>query len=87
LCFADCSDIRRNQIRYRKKQAEALEKAVFQVIPGISKTKTFQLNPDQTLSEMTNNDPKLQKVYAGYDEKGCSKVWHFREVEKDMVIC
>lgn len=53
-----------------KNKAEALEKAVFQVIPGISKTKTFKLNPDQTLSEISNNDPNTKKVYAGYDEGG-----------------
>lgn len=51
-------------------KAKALEAAVFQVIPGITKTKTFQLNPDQTFTEMTTNDPNVQKVHAGYDDNG-----------------
>ncbi|MBK9737238.1 MAG: FMN-binding protein [Saprospiraceae bacterium] len=54
-------------------KAKALEAAVFQVIPGITKTKTFQLNPDRTFSEMTSNDPNVQKVHAGYDDKGQCK--------------
>lgn len=54
-------------------RAKALEDAVFQVIPGITKTKTFLLNPDQTFTEMTTNNPKVQKVLAGYDDQGVCK--------------
>jgi electron transport complex protein RnfG len=54
-------------------KAKALEKAVFQVLPSITKTKTFQLNPDQTFTEMTTNNPNVQKVLAGYDDKGVCK--------------
>ncbi len=50
-----------------KNKAEALEKAIFKVIPGISKTKAYQFNQDQTFSATNSNDAKIQKVYAGYD--------------------
>ncbi|MBK7808631.1 MAG: RnfABCDGE type electron transport complex subunit G [Saprospiraceae bacterium] len=53
-----------------KNKAEALEKAIFKVLPGISKTKAFQLNQDQTFSETNATDPKIPKVYAGYDSIG-----------------
>ena len=33
-------------------RAKALEDAVFQVIPGITKTKTFQLNPQVTVGRI-----------------------------------
>ncbi|MBK9254228.1 MAG: RnfABCDGE type electron transport complex subunit G [Saprospiraceae bacterium] len=50
-----------------KNKAEALEKAIFKVLPGISKTKAYQFNQDQTFSSTESNDPKISKVYAGYD--------------------
>lgn len=61
------------KITIEENKAKALEAAVFQVIPSITKTKTFQLNPDQTFSEMTTNDPNVPKVHAGYDENGQCK--------------
>ena len=61
------------KVTIENNRAKALEDAVFQVIPGITKTKTFQLNPDQTFTEMTTNNPKVQKVLAGYDDKGAFK--------------
>ncbi|MFZ1524406.1 MAG: FMN-binding protein [Saprospiraceae bacterium] len=61
------------KVTIENNRAKALEDAVFQVIPGITKTKTFQLNPDQTFTEMTTNNPKVQKVLAGYDGKGVCK--------------
>ena len=53
--------------RIEKNKAEALEKAIFKVIPGVSKTKAFKFNDDQTFALTNDNDPKVPKVYAGYD--------------------
>lgn len=61
------------KVTIEENKAKALEKAVFQVIPGISSTKVFQLNPDQTLSEMQSPNQSVQKIHAGYDDKGVCK--------------
>lgn len=50
-------------------QSEALEKAIFKVIPGITKTKTFQLSEDNSFTEIKEKNKLAQVVYAGYDEK------------------
>ncbi len=54
--------------RIERLQAEALEKAIFKVIPGIVKTKTFQLDKNNTFSEAKEKEKSAQLVYAGYDE-------------------
>lgn len=61
------------KVTIEENKAKALEQAVFQVIPGITTTKIFQLNPDQTLSEITAPNPGVQKVHAGYDDQGICK--------------
>ena len=50
-----------------KNKAEALEKAIFKVLPGIDKKQTFQLTPDQTFDMDVVEGSEAQKVYAGYD--------------------
>ena len=54
--------------RIERLKAEALEKAIFKVIPGITKTKTFQLNQNETFEAVDNVDKSMQAVYAGYDD-------------------
>ncbi len=54
--------------RIEKLRAEALEKAIFKVIPGITKTKTYQLNDNKEFSVVENKDADGQIIYAGYDE-------------------
>jgi electron transport complex protein RnfG len=51
----------------QKNKAEALEKAIFKVLPDITKTQAYQLNADNTFSLSSSVDTKLPKVYAGYD--------------------
>jgi Na+-translocating ferredoxin:NAD+ oxidoreductase subunit G len=53
-----------------KNKAEALERAIFKVLPDITKTQAYQLNPDNTFTKSTSNDSKLPKVYGGYDDTG-----------------
>ena len=49
-------------------KAEALEKAIFKVLPGIVKKKTFQLDANNNFIDVSSEDKKEQVVYAGYDE-------------------
>lgn len=49
-------------------RAEALEKAIFKVIPGIIKTKTYQLGQNNIFTAIDGEDAKASVVYAGYDE-------------------
>jgi len=51
-----------------RNKAEALEKAIFKVLPGIVKKKTFQLDENNNFIDVSNEDKKEQVVYAGYDE-------------------
>ncbi|MBK8515610.1 MAG: FMN-binding protein [Saprospiraceae bacterium] len=48
-------------------KAEALEKAIFKVIPGIAKTKAFQINQDLSFTPLVPDNIKKSIVYAGYD--------------------
>lgn len=54
--------------RIERLRAEALEQAIFNVIPGITQTKKFQRNADDTFTEVTTPDKTKQIVYAGYDD-------------------
>lgn len=56
--------------RIERLRAEALEKAIFKVIPGSVTKKTFQLNENNELVESSGEDKDAQLVYAGYDENG-----------------
>ncbi|MFT7162095.1 MAG: electron transport complex protein RnfG [Bacteroidia bacterium] len=53
--------------RIERLRAEALQKAIFRVIPGTVKTITFQLN-NGSFKELTNTEKSDQLVYAGYGE-------------------
>ena len=54
-------------------KAEALEKAVFKVIPGISKTRIFELNADGTFAPSDGKGKDKTLVFAGYDDKDVFK--------------
>ncbi|MCF8244750.1 MAG: FMN-binding protein [Saprospiraceae bacterium] len=56
--------------RIEKLKAEALEKAIFKVIPGMVKKKTYQLDQKNKLSEVSDDKKGGQLVYVGYDENG-----------------
>ena len=51
-----------------KNKAEALEKAIFKVLPGIVTKKTFHLDENDNFIDVSNEDKVEQIVYAGYDE-------------------
>lgn len=55
--------------RIEKNKAEALEKAIFQVIPGITKKKTFRVTGDNQIAEAKGEDGTGQLVYAGYNDQ------------------
>jgi electron transport complex protein RnfG len=54
--------------RIERNKAEALEKAIFKVLPGIVKKKTFQLDADNKFIDLISEDKQGQIVYAGYDQ-------------------
>jgi len=54
--------------RIERLKAEALEKAIFKVIPGITSTKTFKLTDANAFSVMSVEEEPENVVYAGYDE-------------------
>ena len=55
--------------RIERLKAEALEKAIFRVIPGITSTKAFQLNQNGSFSDSIHKESSGSVVYAGYDDK------------------
>lgn len=55
-----------------KNKSEALEAAIFKVLPGISTVEHFMLNEQQEWVEATP-DAETQLIYAGYDKKGALK--------------
>ena len=52
----------------KAKKAEALRRAVFEVIPGARKVVTFRLEEDGSLAPLTGEDERAIKYYAGYGE-------------------
>ncbi len=54
--------------RIERLKKEALEQAIFRVLPGTVTTKTFLLSDAQKLEETTSDEGTL--VYAGYDGSG-----------------
>lgn len=56
--------------RIAQLRAEALEKAIFKVIPGMVTKRSFQLDQNNSFIEMGSEDKAEQLVYAGYDENG-----------------
>jgi len=49
-------------------KAEALRRAVFDVLPGARKVVTFKLEEDGSLAPLTGDDERAVKYYAGYTE-------------------
>lgn len=56
--------------RIERLRAEALEKAIFKVIPGSTTKKTFKLDENNNFVESGAEDKDAQLVYAGYDDNG-----------------
>ena len=54
--------------RIEKNKAEALEKAIFKVVPGITSKQTFALDSENQFSLVSDDAEAEQLVYAGYDE-------------------
>lgn len=54
--------------RIEKNKAEALEKAIFKVVPGITKKKTFLISSDNEISEVKGEEGTGQLIYAGYND-------------------
>lgn len=50
------------------KKKEALDKAIFQVVPGISTTKTFIIENGKLLP--ASNEESREKIHAGFNENG-----------------
>ena len=50
--------------------ARALQAAVFEVLPGVSRVETFRLQDDGTLAHLASEDERAFKVYAGYTDAG-----------------
>ena len=53
-----------------KNKAEALEKAIFKVLPGISEKADFQIDENMSFIEPVAEDKEAKMVYAGYDDQG-----------------
>lgn len=49
-------------------KAEALRRAVFDVLPGARKVVTFKLEADGSLAPLVGDDERAVKYYAGYTE-------------------
>ncbi|MBO0330335.1 RnfABCDGE type electron transport complex subunit G [[Muricauda] lutisoli] len=54
--------------RVQRLKAEALEKAIFEVLPGTDHTQAFGLNTDGTLFKIEEGDKSEAALYAGYDK-------------------
>ena len=52
----------------KAKKAEALRRAVFDVIPGARRVVTFRLEEDGSLAPLKGEDERAVKYYAGYGE-------------------
>ncbi|MEZ4952884.1 MAG: FMN-binding protein [Saprospiraceae bacterium] len=53
--------------RIEQLKAAALEKAIFKVIPGMTKKKTFKLDANNKFIEINSDEKDAQLIYAGYD--------------------
>ena len=56
--------------RIEQLKAEALEQAIFKVIPGMTTKQTFQLTADGNFKPVGPEVKDGELVYAGYDDKG-----------------
>ncbi|MBL7472200.1 RnfABCDGE type electron transport complex subunit G [Robertkochia sediminum] len=53
--------------RIEQLKAEALEKAIFEVLPGTVRTQAMAITPEQTLAAPKAGDASETLVYAGFD--------------------
>lgn len=53
-----------------KNKAEALEKAIFKVLPGTVTKTAFKLEENGGFAEITTDEKEASLVYAGYDQNG-----------------
>lgn len=53
-----------------RNRAEALERAIFDVIPGAESRQTFVVTPEGTLEPAAEAPPGSERIHAGYDESG-----------------
>ena len=56
--------------RVQRLKAEALEKAIFEVLPETDHTQAFGLNTDGALVKIEEGDKSEAALYAGYDKDG-----------------
>ncbi len=56
--------------RIERLKAEALEKAIFRVLPGTVATKTFQLDQNNGFTAVYDKGRTESLVFAGYDQEG-----------------
>lgn len=56
--------------RIAQLRAEALEKAIFKVLPGITKTQAYQIDENGRFIISDGKDKNTEIVYAGYDDQG-----------------
>lgn len=56
--------------RIEQLRAEALEKAVFRVLPGVSSSQMFELGADGIFKPVTKPEGKNPVVFAGYNDAG-----------------
>ncbi|MCB0647962.1 MAG: FMN-binding protein [Saprospiraceae bacterium] len=56
--------------RIKKLKAEALEQAVYQVIPGMKEKKTFMVNNEGEVVPVQDGSAPAELIFAGYGEDG-----------------
>ena len=56
--------------RVERLKAEALEKAIFKVIPGTTQTKAYKADANGSFSPLGEKEDADQVVYAGFDDQG-----------------
>ncbi|HRJ13460.1 MAG TPA: hypothetical protein PLI34_00630, partial [Saprospiraceae bacterium] len=56
--------------RIEQLKAEALEKAIFKVVPGMESKRTFRMESDGSFTEVSGKEKDARLVYAGYDKEG-----------------
>ena len=53
-----------------KNKTEYLEKSIFNVLPGATSRVTYKITDDNIIEPLQTDEPKVRKVYAGYNEQG-----------------
>ena len=54
----------------QKNRAEALQAAIFRVVPGAKQTQTYKAGPDGRFSALAKGDKAADVVHAAFDEQG-----------------